>query len=331
MVRTAAVATKRVANRLSDMGLRAKLMTAREIDLATDELSDGVGLTNLEETWSVCRRGRFQLRSFALKPSMFTTAFLNRLWAVSSYSTTMCVSMRRDMKAETIMLRGLVRFGTHGRKGISLRGLAELRGRQYAALLCSLPLPAPRRHVKQWVYGRGAEVAKDLAVPAYGCGQLVGADEHGRAVALPLFGPRVGRVEICGTLHLAQQVVLRSLALGARVRVHTGRLVDWQAMVEQVGDETFLQVANNGRGQTGDYSVEMFDGVAEHPVRSDVTTMVVKPSHAMRSEGADASLHLIDHDHDVVRVETSAGSAVVTMVATDDEMRYLKSSLNITE
>src|SRR6185437_6146494 len=33
MVRTAAVATKRVANRLSDMGLRAELMTAREIDL----------------------------------------------------------------------------------------------------------------------------------------------------------------------------------------------------------------------------------------------------------------------------------------------------------
>jgi type VII secretion protein EccE len=329
-LKTAAVATRRVANRLSDAGLRPQLMTARDIELAADELSDGVGLATLDETWLACRRGQFQLRSFVLKPSMFTSESLNRLWAVPSYSTTVCISLRRDARTGPIMLRGLARFGNHGRARAELRGLGELRGRQYAALLCSLPVPAPRRPLKDWVVEKSADAVDGLELPAYGCGQLVGADEHGRAVALPLFGPGVGRVEMCGTLHLAQQVVLRSLALGARVRVHTGRAAAWRAMVDQVGDETFLRIEGQSRGPTP-YSVEMFDGVAESPVRRDVTTMIVNPAHAIASRNADVTLQLLDRDHDVVRVETRTGSMVVTMVATDDEMRYLKSSFNMVD
>ena len=330
-LKTAAVATRRVANRLSDAGLRPQLMTARDIELAADELSDGVGLATLDETWLACHRGQFQLRSFVLKPSMFTSESLNRLWAVPSYSTTVCISLRRDARTGPIMLRGLARFGNHGRARAELRGLGELRGRQYAALLCSLPVPAPRRPLKDWVVGKSADAVDGLELPAYGCGQLVGADEHGRAVALPLFGPRVGRVEMCGTLHLAQQVVLRSLALGARVRVHTGRAAAWRAMVDQVGDETFLRIEGQSRGTDTEYSVEMFDGVAESPVRRDVTTMIVNPAHAIASRNADVTLQLLDRDHDVVRVETRTGSMVVTMVATDDEMRYLKSSFNMVD
>ena len=36
-------------------------------------------------------------------------------------------------------------------------------------------------------------------MPASGCGQVIGADDHGRAVALSLFGPQIRRVEIAGT------------------------------------------------------------------------------------------------------------------------------------
>jgi type VII secretion protein EccE len=330
-LKTAAVATRRVANRLSDAGLRPQLMTARDIELAADELSDGVGLATLEETWLVCRRGRFQLRSFVLRPSMFTSESLNRLWTVPSYSTTVCLSLRRDAGAGPIMLRGLARFGNHGRTRAELDGLGELRGRQYAALLCSLPVPSPRRPLKAWVIGKGEDAADGLELPAYGCGQLIGADERGRAVALPLFGPGVGRVEMRGTLHLAQQVVLRSMALGARVRVHTGRAAAWRAMVDQVGDESFLRIEGQGRGPTAGYSVEMFDGVAELPVRHDVTTMIVNPAHATASRSADVTLELLNRDHDVVRVETRTRSMEVTMVASDDEMRYLESSFTMVD
>jgi hypothetical protein len=62
-----------------------------------------------------------------------------------------------------------------------------------------------------------------------------------------------------------------------------------------------------------------------------VTTMVVKPSHAEPSADADVTLQLLDHDQDLVRVGTRSAMALVTMVATDDEMRYIKSSLDIVD
>ncbi|WP_232004855.1 type VII secretion protein EccE [Mycobacterium sp. ACS1612] len=329
ILRTAVIATRRVANKLSDTGLRPQILPAREVSLATDELLDGLGLAALEEKWLVCRRGRFQVRSFALRPALFTTAGLARLWAVPSYSTTLCVSLRRDEHSGFVALRGLTRFSRHGRVRVPLRGLSELRGAQYAALVCSLPVPSPRRSIQQWFVGKTEDAVEGLVLPAYGCGQLLGADEHDRAVALTLFGPNIGRVEMYGTLHLAQQVVLRALALGARIRVHTNRIDGWSAMVRQVGDESFLRIGAGGRSASSEYSVEMFDGVAEHSVRPGVTTMVINPSQARPSQQPDVTMRLLDEDRDTVHVETNSGSTIVTMVTTDDEMRYLRPSFTM--
>jgi hypothetical protein len=261
---------------------------------------------------------------------MFTTAGLGLLWTVSSRSTTLCVSLRRDERTDRIKLRGLARFASHGQARDGVHGLGELKGRQYSALISSLPVPAPRRAVKRWAFGRSDDVLEDLVLPAYGCGQVVGADERGRAVALSLFGPEVRRTEVCGTLHLAQQVVLRALGLGARVRVHTHRAAAWVPMTSQVADEGSLRI-NDQDGSTHDYSVEMFDGTPTQPVRPGVTTMVVRPTNAVPSREADVTLELLDRDRDLVRVDTGAESAVVTMVATDDEMRYLKSSFDMAD
>jgi hypothetical protein len=59
--------------------------------------------------------------------------------------------------------------------------------------------------------------------------------------------------------------------------------------------------------------------------------MVVNQSDASPSRLADVTLQLVDQDRDVVRVDTRTGSAMVTMVATDDEMRYLKSSFELVD
>ncbi|ORW74075.1 hypothetical protein AWC23_06080 [Mycobacterium saskatchewanense] len=336
VIRTAATATSRVANRLVEAGLRPRILTKAEIATLTDELCAGLDPHDLQETWPACRRGRFELRTCFLRPSMFTAAGLGQLWTVPTQATTVCVSLRREGRAGRIKLRGLVRFETFGPVRTRLDGLGELPGRQHAALMSTLPVPLPRRPLPQWVFGDGPDSIGALAVPACGCGQLIGADELGRAVALPLFGPRVRRVELCGTLHLAQQVVLRSIALGARVRVHTGRPVAWQAMVGQIADHELLNI--NGHNaeaalpdQTTHYAVELFDGATERRVRDAVTTMVVRPSHARPTENADVTLQLLDHDRDLVRVETRSESAVVTMVATDDEMRYIRSSFDMAD
>nr|WP_166433851.1 type VII secretion protein EccE [Mycobacterium paragordonae] len=339
VIRAATTATRRVANRLTEGGLRTRVLTAGEIGQATNQLTDGVDLTTVEETWRTCREGRFRLRSFAIKPRMLTTAGLGLLWTIPSYSTTMTLSLRRDDPRGPIQVRGLARFDTHGRARIQLRGLTHLRGRQFSALAASLPVPPPSRPVQHWSYSslsatRAGTADRDfqhLDVPASGCGQVIGADDHGRAVALSLFGPQIRRVEIAGTLHLAQQVVLRSLALGAHVLVHSRRPAKWRTMVDEVDDHDLLWVSDFNRGsmQAGadrNYSVEMFDGVAEQSVRVGVTAIVVVPPTTPVTANADVALESLNVDSDTVKVSTRTGSSVVTMVATDEEMRYLKAS-----
>jgi type VII secretion protein EccE len=334
VLRTATTATHRVANRLIEAGLRPQVMTASEIAQATYQLSDGVDLHDVEETWRACRQGHFQLRSFLVTPTMLTTRGVGLLWTIPSYSTTLCISLRHDEADDLVQIRALARFDSHGQIRIHLPGLDDLAGQQLSALACTLPVPQPKRTVGRWAYGRGDASLENLAIPASGCGQVVGADQEGRAVALPLFGPQIRQVEVCGGLHLAQQVLLRSLALGARVRVHTNRAAAWRDMVEQVGDRNLLWVAEFDRGslQAGsdrNYSVEVFDGLAAQSVRVGVTTMVLRPPASTPSHTSDVVLELIDIASDTVKVSTRAGSAVVAMVATDEELRFIKASLDI--
>lgn len=334
ILRTATTATKRVANRLAEAGLRPQILSASGIAAATNQLSDGVSLNTVEETWEECREGQFRLCSFAVQPDMLTTAGLGLLWTVPSYSTTVCLSLRKhgtDHAQDLTQVRGLVRFDSDVRVPTQLQGLTPLHGMQYSALASTLPIPRPTRSVGNWAFAEHDSALGELAVPASGCGQVIGADQEGRAVALPVFGPQIRRVEIAGTLHLAQQVVLRALALGARVLVHTRRPAIWRDMVEAVGHHDLLWVADFNRralqaGAERNYTVEMFDGVPEQSVRVGVTTMVVSPPNTAASAQADVVLELVSLEHDTVRVSTAVGSALVTMVATDDEMRYLRAS-----
>jgi len=337
-LRTATVATRRVANRLRDAGLQAGTATAADLAHAVTELSGGVSLDALRETWAACHSGRVAIRSYGIAPAAYTSEGLGALWTLPSRATTVTLSLRHDDARDAVELRGIVRLEAPGRGRPAHPGLRELPGRQFDAFCCALPVPTPRPSVGEWVSARdreeGGPVLAGLELPASGCGQVVGADESGRAIALSLFGPRVARVELHGTLHLAQQVVLRSLALGARVRVHTHRTGAWRAMAEQVGDATRLHATGTDRGaiEAGarrDYSVEMYDGTPERPVRAGVTAMVVSPIHSPPTTAADVRLQLLDDDRDEVLVTTPAGTATVTMVATDDEMRYIGSSYDV--
>jgi type VII secretion protein EccE len=333
ILRTATTATRRVANRLTEARLRPRILTASGIAAATNQLSDGVNLATVDETWEMCREGQFRLCSFAVAPHLITTAGLGLVWTVPSYSTTVCLSIREDTEHDLIKVRGLARFDSELSVPADLPGLTHLRGLQFSALAASLPIAPPTRPVGQWAYGQRDSELSELAVPASGCGQVIGADEEGRAVALPVFGPQISRVEICGTLHLTQQAVLRALALGARVLVHSRRPRLWRDMVEVVGRHDLLWVADFNRqaiqaGADRNYSVEVFDGVAEQSVRAGVTSIVVAPPNTPVTPNADVALELISLEHDTVKVSTRAGSAVVTMVATDEELRYIKASAN---
>ena len=338
ILRTATTATRRVANRLTEAGLRPRILTASGIAAATNQLSDGVDH----------RRPSRKRGKRAAKGSSGCAASRSSPRCSPRRALACCgrcpVTRRRcacrcakTVDHDLIKVRGLARFDSEVGVPVDLPGLIHLRGLQFSALACSLPIPPPTRPVGHWAYGeRDVRSAVSWPCRRRDAAKSSAPTRQGRAVALPLFGPQIARVEICGTLHLAQQAVLRSLALGARVLVHSRRPALWRDMVEQVGRHDLLWVADFNRGaiQAGcdrNYSVEMFDGVAERPVRAGVTSIVVAPPNTPVTPNADVALELVSLENDTVKVSTRAGSAVVTMVATDEEMRYLKASANSTD
>lgn len=332
MLQTAATATRRVVNRLNEERLRARIATASEFSDATGVLGR-TNLRDLHENWSECRQGDQLTRSFYVKPAQLNTADLGELWKVPSQTTSICVSLRpNEREGDVIQVRSLVRFDTHVGARSMPPDLGRLPGEQYDALVSGLPLPRPRREVGGWAIGHGTMAIRDLSLPVSGCGQVVGADDRGRAVAVHLFGPEVSRVDLCGTLQLVQQVVLRSLALGARVTVHTERASLWRRMIDQVGDTRLLHIADCRQASEDPvplFPVEVFDEVDESEVSAGVTAVVVKPAQVPPSAHADIALELLDADLNVVRVTTRRYSTVVTMVATDDETRYFDAAFEL--
>jgi type VII secretion protein EccE len=328
LLRTAMVATRRVVNRLTEAGLRVQVLSAADVGRAVGQLCDGVNLANLREHWTHCADGNFRLTSFALDHEVLTTHGLGRLWTVPSYSTTVALTLR-NVGPGSIGITGLARFDTFGEiRPDLLRGLSPLPGRQFRAVLSSLPLPRPAKDVTPWYFAHTSADFAGIRIPAAGCGQVIGADAHGRAVALPVFGAQIGRVEIAGSLHLAQQVVLRALALGARILVHTNRSALWRDLVANVDDSRLLWVADFNRGalQAGsdrNFSVTVFDGVPESTTRVGMTAVIVAPAGSAVSDDADVALQQRSEDPDSVTVTTRSVSAAVTMVATDDELRFI--------
>ncbi|MFR9776020.1 type VII secretion protein EccE [Micromonospora sp. MS34] len=80
----------------------------------------------------------------------------------------------------------------------------------------------------------GPELAAlELAVGESGL--MVGANRHGGAVTVRLFGPGPTRLLLVGGVRAAQLMALRALALGARVMVQTARPRAWEPFVRGVG------------------------------------------------------------------------------------------------
>ena len=328
ILRTATVATRRVANRLTEVGLRVQVLSAADIERSVGSLCDGAHLANLREEWTHCADGNLRLTSFALGADVLTPEGLGRLWTVPSYSTTVALRLRR-FGSDSIGITGTARFDTFGAvRSDLLHGVLPLPGRQFRALLSTLPVARPSHEVSPWYFADSGNDLAGIRVPAAGCGQVIGADDHGRAVALPVFGPQIERVVIDGSLQLVQQIVLRALALGARILVHTNRSERWRHLVRNVADSRLLWVADFNRGalhagSDRNYSVAVFDGVPEATTRVGMTTVVVRLAGRPDSGAADVTLAQRPNDPDSVLVSTRSVSSVVTMVATDDELRFI--------
>ncbi|MBO4142074.1 type VII secretion protein EccE [Micromonospora tulbaghiae] len=108
--------------------------------------------------------------------------------------------------------------------------LRRLDGEHLAGLAATLPLAASAGGA----FPAGSPPPA-LDLPPAAAGLMVGANRHGAALTVRLFRPATTRVLLVGGVPAAQLLVLRALALGARVVVQTGRPRFWEPFVRGVG------------------------------------------------------------------------------------------------
>ncbi|WP_416901552.1 type VII secretion protein EccE [Micromonospora echinospora] len=106
----------------------------------------------------------------------------------------------------------------------------RLDGDQLPGLTATLPL------ARAGVAGSTSGAPRDgVGLPLGSAGLMIGANRHGRPVTLRMFRPEATRIVLVGGVRAAQLVVLRAMALGARVVVQTARPRTWEPFVRGVG------------------------------------------------------------------------------------------------
>lgn len=337
-LRSAIVATQRVANRLAAHDLTVSVLSAAEITAAVHQLTHNADLTQLTETPHGVEYNGIHFVTYRMTPEALGPRGLAEVWATPSLSTTVTLRLRRATGAPahqprtgpaTISVSASVRFDARDEPPrISVPGLLPISGRQRRALLDQLPISSRGPGLPSEDYLGTPDSLSDLLTPVIGCGQVIGADSSGQGVALPLVGQYVRRVEIVGELLIAKQVILRAIALGATVVVHTNRHEAWRSMVDRVGAPHALSLASWSAGsqQASSYrsaTVVLFDGIPPTMHHSDATVMVLRATRGDDTFNPDVVLVEDPQTASLVTVHTADDTTTVHMVATPDEMRYL--------
>jgi hypothetical protein len=162
-----------------------------------------------------------------------------------------------------------------------------------------------------------------FTVPVAACGQVIGATTDGAGVTVPLFGPSVRRVEIVGSLRLTQLMVLRAIAVGATVFVHSARPEQWQRLVDKVDDPATMAVASAAGAQHA--TMIIYDGVTSAGQVSEATAVHVRAPEEVGAQVLDADVVLIDSPDapGSVVLRTAGEVLTVRLVSIPEEFDFL--------
>lgn len=327
-LRTATITTRRIARRLRECGLVATPLGATEIDSVTKQLTHGAELGSMHEEWAQVNVGPIRSRSAAIDPHQLQRVLRTPQPAALAATVTLTLSRGHDRE---LLVRALLRVDDAPDAGRTVRawpaGVTPLDGLHFDALAASLPCATAHR------VRRGLHATSDIEADALldalqmevsGCGQLIGADHAGRAVTARLFGPGVSEVSVRGDARLAAQIVLRVVATGGTVAVHTSRPERWQHLVARVGDSRLLSFADPTGGSDADRRIHLFDGVSPRVVTPGATRIVVADLRQTTNDLPAATIELTQNltQPDRVVLRTPVTSVCVTTVATPEEARF---------
>ncbi|MEO9327328.1 type VII secretion protein EccE [Gordonia sp. B21] len=336
-LRTATVTTRRVAKRLSEHGLGTTILSAAQITSVTTQLTEGASIDSLEEEWDLVGAAGLRIRTAAVEPAALS-GVIRDVWVNPAVSTTFTLRLRQvstDRRGRgdrnEVEVTGFVRFnefpGAHRALSAWPEGLVPLDGRQFEALTVSLPIAGATRLDRDLPNLTG-EAAQDflrsVRLPAGGCGQLIGADHAGRAVATRLVGPGIATVAVSAGIHVVAQIALRAVAVGASVRIHTDRPHRWAPVVNAVGDPSALSLAGDRTPARPGPALVIADGVTPPPPQADTTRMIVT-APGLDDPNSAHTVTLSQNPRAPQDLSLTAGGApvMVTMVATPDEWKLI--------
>ncbi|MCX5043937.1 type VII secretion protein EccE [Aldersonia sp. NBC_00410] len=323
--RAITIATRRIVRALDEVGCRSRVLTAPEIREAVLQITGGTDPRRLMQSWKFAQLGENVNIGSAIQPNALSSELLARLWVAPSRGTTTVVRLRPGSTPESVSVGAAWRLTSRALPELpKTAGVVTMSGRHRDAVLAHLPIAVA--DLEDVVPRGDMAIAKldRLRLPTAGCGQLVGSDAQGNGIATRLVGTGVSTVYLAGELYLAQQVVFRALAIGARVLVRTDRPHDWEPMVTAVASPDKFRVVTETQYSDAGFNATMIDGVVAPPPHAGVTTMYLTSDPSQwPGRRADVSLHQPGAVGSRVMLESSGKSVELNLVSIPRETSFI--------
>ncbi|MFG1996471.1 type VII secretion protein EccE [Actinoplanes sp. NPDC048988] len=215
------------------------------------ELAHDDGADRAQETWPGLRVGGLAQSTFQLRrwpdPRVETSRRLvSRLLTLPASATTVSLTagprpahgptpldLTIRLAAPDANALGAATQALHKLVAAERAGVRRLDGEHLSGLSATLPLGGTPSVVPGLPPDgvQPAEQLEGLDLPVGASGLMLGRNRHGNPVVARLFRPDQTRVLLVGGVRCAQLVVLRAMALGARVMVQTARPRAWEPFV----------------------------------------------------------------------------------------------------
>lgn len=248
--RVVTVATERLRRSLVHHGMPCRVLDAAELaELyleAEGDPGDGLGLV--------------------VRPSADARAVIDQLAVLRASDVTEVTRLRRvEGRADvvdavtTVGLTGLpADGGDGGNVGGPVSGAEDEVWREVASACHRLPsaavAPVPGELMPGAVSGSldryRIDLLDDLAPPAHGAGQILGATRGGGAAAVQLAGPHLRSVLLTARPEVCRQVAFRTVAAGYRVAVVTDVPDRWRPLL-RIGDESRYRIVDPDASDAG--------------------------------------------------------------------------------
>ncbi|KQS00469.1 hypothetical protein ASG12_06105 [Williamsia sp. Leaf354] len=329
VLKTAMAATRRVANQLAHEGYRPTILTARGITDMASDLIDRASAGDPVEEWTSVSHRAHSTTAYTIDGPL-DAQLMTAIWTTPSISTTCAVRLSRD--GNRYAMSTVVRYSTVGELSLTVpEELRRLDGRQLPALRRTLPVG--RDHVPALpTVPMALDELNALRFVDGGHGQLFGADAQGQAVAVPLFGSDVRRVDLFGSAFLAQQIVVRAIAVGARVVIRTDRPEVWRGMVDNVNDSSTLFMFDSPVEQRNTLNVytlcilDAREATEDHMVGTQLRIHRTAAVPTPIDDASDVAIYQVKSDAHRVYVVTRSGTLAVSLVALPAEGALIESA-----